>query len=77
MRCAFVERTESEDRDSPLWNGGVGGRYTDVELRELRIDLRLARWSSRGPLEMRNSLLMVVTRIDCFSNALSDTSVGR
>ena len=78
MRCAFVGRSDREGRDSPLWKGGVGGRYTDVELRVLRIDLRLGCTSGRGPLEeMRKGLLMVVTRMACLSSALSETSVGK
>ena len=67
----------NEGSESPLCVGGVGGRYMDVELDVLKTDRRFPRTSGRGPLEAKNGLLMVVTRMACFSSALSGTSVGR
>jgi hypothetical protein len=46
-------------------------------LEELNIDLRFPRSSERGSLETKKGLLMVVTRIACFSSALSGTLMGR
>ena len=67
-----------EESESPLCVGGVGGRYTDVMLEEvLNTDFRLLRRSGRGPVDTKNGLLMVVTRMACFSIAFSETLAGR
>ena len=72
-----MRKSRSEASESLLWVGGVGGRYTDVVLFELRTDLRLPALVGSGPLEMRNGLLIVVTRMACLRRALSETSLGR
>lgn len=71
MRCAHVGASMSSGNESPLWKGGVGGRFTDVALRELKRYFRLDRSSCRELVAIKNGRLIVVTRIACLSSALS------
>lgn len=80
----------ARDSDSPLWYGGVGGMYTEVELRlkapkmdcgRRRMEAEeLVRERSVGAegwtLDVRNGREMVVTSIEFLRRALSEIFSG-
>jgi hypothetical protein len=81
--CGLVGESINEPSDSLLWKGGVGGRCRADELPDpnenpKRERCRLA-WSLLlgGEDATKNGLEIVVTRIACFNNALSEVLLGR
>ena len=79
----------SRDSESPLWYGGVGGKYTDVELREKALKIERGRGlaadddefvrdleGAGATVDVRNGREIVVTRIEFLSSDLSGTFSG-